>query len=247
MRRHAARGNRTGLTLLGLALLLAGAALLAQSRGCSATTPPPRRSTRRPRNATCTPTPGSGRRWPPPPSSSGCSAFAGCSSNPAATGYAAHASTTTATKNLAPDARSCSPRLSDVIDDDLSALPGVRSATGQLAGSPDHPDLWLSITTAADADLEPRCASTSPPSCCPLYGTLSTSPTWRPISVSPSPIGDPTTAPAPRSASTTRPTRPPKGQHETQTQPLRPTRMGGLETRYPARLRLRRPQTRTAP
>ena len=43
--------------------------------------------------------------------------------------------------------------VTDAIEDDLAALPGVRRATAALAGPPDAPELWLAVSTDADADL----------------------------------------------------------------------------------------------
>lgn len=154
MRRHAARGNRIGLTLLGLALLLAGAALLAQSRGYFG-------------HHTST------QAIYPPAAQRDVHAHSWI--------WAAVAAAAIIIALLCLRWLLVQPRrdrlrrarldhegsggtgagrtvlltaaLGDVIEDDLTALPGVRSATGQLAGSSDRPDLWLSITTNADADL----------------------------------------------------------------------------------------------
>ncbi len=154
MRRHAARGNRIGLTLLGLALLLAGAALLAQSHGYFG------RQT-------------STQAIYPPVAQRYVHTHSWIWAAVAATAIIIgllclrwllvqprrerlRRARLDHDRNQEPGAGHTvllTAALGDVIDDDLGALPGVRSATGQIAGSPDHPDLWLSITTAADADL----------------------------------------------------------------------------------------------
>lgn len=154
MRRHAAHGNRIGLTLLGLALLLAGAALLAQSHGLFG----------RPTSAQAI-YPPTAQRYVHSHSWIWAAIAAGTiiigllclrwllvqpRSDRLRRARLDH------DRNQEPGAGRTvllTAALNDVIDDDLSAVPGVRSASGQLAGRPDHPALWLSITTAADADL----------------------------------------------------------------------------------------------
>lgn len=150
MRRHAARGNRIGLTLLGLALLLAGTALLAQSRGLFG-------------HHTST------QAIYPPAAQRYVHTHSWI--------WAAVAAAAIIIGLLCLRWLLVQPRrdrlrrarldhepgagrtvlltgeLGHVIGDDLATLPGVRSSAAQLAGSPDHPDLWLSITTDADADL----------------------------------------------------------------------------------------------
>lgn len=43
--------------------------------------------------------------------------------------------------------------LTDAIEDDLTDVRGVRRATAALSGSSDRPQLWLSVTTDANANL----------------------------------------------------------------------------------------------
>lgn len=154
MRRHAARGNRIGLTLLGLALLLAGAALLAQSHGLFGR-----------HNSTQAIYPPAAQRYV----HSHSWIWAAVAAAAIIIGLLclrwllvqtrrdrlrrARLDHDRTRERGAGRTVLLSAALSDVIDDDLTAVPGVRSAAGQLAGSPDHPDLWLSITTDADADL----------------------------------------------------------------------------------------------
>jgi len=154
MRQHAARGNRIGLTLLGLVLLLAGAALLAQSHGLFGH-----------HNSTQAIYPPAAQRYVHTHSWIWAAVAAAAiiigllclrwllvqprrdRLRRARLDHERSGETGAGRTVLLTAA------LGDVIDDDLTALPGVRSATGQLAGSPDQPDLWLSITTADDADL----------------------------------------------------------------------------------------------
>jgi hypothetical protein len=43
--------------------------------------------------------------------------------------------------------------LTDFVSSDLADQPGVRRATAALSGHSDRPELWLTVTTAADIDL----------------------------------------------------------------------------------------------
>jgi hypothetical protein len=47
--------------------------------------------------------------------------------------------------------------ITDTVEDDTTTARGVRRATAALSGYPDAPQLWLAVTTDADADLGRVC------------------------------------------------------------------------------------------
>lgn len=152
MRRRATRGNRTGLTLLGVPLLLAGAAVLARSAGLyggSASTPiyPP---------AAQRYIHGHGWIWP---AVAAASIVIGL--------ICLRWLLVQARRDLLRHIRLDSQReahpgagrtilpaaaVTDFVSDELADQPGVRRVTALLSGRSERPELWLRLTAAADID-----------------------------------------------------------------------------------------------
>lgn len=152
MRRRAARGNRTGLTLLGLPLLLAGAAVIARSTG-------------RYGGSTSTPLyPPAAQRyihehgwiWP-------AAAAAAIIIGLICLRWLLVQPRRDLLRRIRLDGdrrdqpgagRTILPAdaITDLVRSDLADQPGVRRASAALSGRPDQPELWLAVTAAADVD-----------------------------------------------------------------------------------------------
>jgi hypothetical protein len=153
MRRRAARGNRIGHLLLGLALLLAGAAVVARAAGLyggSAGSPvyPP---------AAQRFVHGHGWIWP-------AVAAVAIVIGLVCLRWLLLQSRRDRLRHIRLDShRATEPgagrtilpadAVSDLVGDELAGQPGVRSVAADLSGRPDHPELWLRVSAAADLDL----------------------------------------------------------------------------------------------
>ena len=153
MRRRATRGNRTGLALLGLPLLLAGAAVLARSAGLYGGP------------ATAPLYPAAAQRyihdhgwiWPAVAAAAiiiGLACLRWLIVQPRRDLLrrvrldSDHRDQPGAGRTILP-----ADAVTDFIGGDLAAQPGVRRAAAHLSGQPDQPELWLTVAAAADIDL----------------------------------------------------------------------------------------------
>jgi len=152
MRRRAARGNRLGLALLGLALLAAGAALTARSRGwyggpaATSLYPPAARHYLHAHPWI----------WPAAAAAAiiiGLACLRWLLIQPRRD-LLRHIRLDTGQGTEPGAGRTTLPAaaLANVIEDDLAAQPGIRRASAALTGSPDQPQLWLAVTTDTQAD-----------------------------------------------------------------------------------------------
>jgi hypothetical protein len=153
MRRRATRGNRTGHALLGLPLLLAGAAVLGRSAGMyggSAAAPlyPP---------AAQRYIHGNGWIWPAEAAAAiiiGLVCLRWLLVQPRRDVLrrvrldSDHRDQPGAGRTILPAGA-----VTDFISSDLADQPGVRRSTATLSGHPDEPELWLTVSTTADIDL----------------------------------------------------------------------------------------------
>jgi hypothetical protein len=153
MRRRAARGNRVGLALLGLALLAAGAALTARSRGWyggPAATSLYLPAARHYLHA---------HPWIWPAAAAvaivvGLACLRWLLVQPRRDLLRrVRLDTDRGTEPGAGRTTLPAAALVDVVEDDLAAQPGIRHASAALTGRPDQPQLWLAVTADARADL----------------------------------------------------------------------------------------------
>lgn len=153
MRRRAARGNRIGHVLLGLALLLFGAALLTRaaklyggSAGTAIYPPAAQRYIH-----------GHGWIWP-------AVAAAAIVIGLVCLRWLLLQSRRDRLRHIRLDShRATEPgagrtilpadAVSDFVGGELADQPGVRSVSAARSGRPDHPELWLRVSAAADTDL----------------------------------------------------------------------------------------------
>jgi hypothetical protein len=152
MRRRATRGNRIGLTLLGLPLLLAGAAVLTRSAGLyggSAATPIYPTAAQRYIH-------GHGWIWP-------VVAAAAIVVGLVCLRWLLVQARRDLLRHIRLDShREAHPgagrtilpadAVTDFVSDELADEPGVRRVTAFLSGRSERPELWLRLTAAADID-----------------------------------------------------------------------------------------------
>ena len=153
MRRRATRGNRTGHALLGLPLLLTGAAVLARSAGLYGGP------------ATAPIYPAAAQRyihdhdwiWPAVAAAAiiiGLACLRWLIIQPRRDLLrrvrldSDHHDQAGAGRTILP-----ADAVTDLISSDLEAQRGVQRASAALSGHPDQPELWLTVTAAADINL----------------------------------------------------------------------------------------------
>ena len=154
MRRHAARGNRTGLGLLGLGLLLAGAAITTVSLGLFGSD-----------NANQPIYPLPARRyihqhswiWAVVAAIAiiiGLLCLRWLLVQPRRdTLRRVRIDSDRASEPGAGRTLVLSGAVADVIEDELAAQPGVRRVSAALSGSPDQPEVWITLVADPGADL----------------------------------------------------------------------------------------------
>jgi len=159
MHRRTAKGNRIGLAVTGLVLLAGGAALAAGSRGlygAASTTqplyPPTVQRFVHDKHTWL---------WPVVAAAAiilGLIYLRWLLVQPRTDRLRSLVIDTDPTHGAAPDRGGgrtimLAAAVTDVMEEDITGLPGVRRVTADVSGDPDAPALWVAVTTDADTDL----------------------------------------------------------------------------------------------